>query len=131
MVPSFLTLVISSILVVKPVFAGSRAWESSIVYTHPSYAELNGDLFELERGNSTIGTGSTKSATTLKKRYVTINPGTANSDDRLWPNGKIPYCFESSATKKLFFEDLLEARKLWENSGLGNGFDWVEKDSSL
>lgn len=131
MAPSFLTLVISSILVARPVLAGSRAWESSIVYTQPSYAELHGDLYEFEKENSTIGTGSIQSTTTVRKRYVTINPGTANSDDRLWPNGKIQYCFESSATKELFFEDLVEARKLWENSGLGSGFDWVEKDSSF
>ncbi|KAF1359806.1 hypothetical protein EJ07DRAFT_28112, partial [Lizonia empirigonia] len=65
------------------------------------------------------------------KRYVTINPGDGNADDHLWPNGKIQYCFESSETKELFFEDLLEARKLWENAGLGKEFEWVEKDSSF
>jgi hypothetical protein len=131
MSPSFLTLFISTVLVAKPVFAGSRAWESSIVYAQPNYPELHGGLFEPEKGNSTIGVNSTKPAPELKKRYVTINPGTGNADDRLWPKGKIQYCFESSATKELFFEDLHEARKLWENAGLGSGFDWVEKDSSL
>ncbi|KAH6879204.1 hypothetical protein BKA58DRAFT_453453 [Alternaria rosae] len=127
---SLLTVVFSCTLAANPVFAGSRTWESSIVYTHPSYTELYGDPFTLEKANSTIGTASQRSVTTLKKRYVTINPGTGDSDDRTWPNGKIPYCFESSATKELFFEDLLEARKLWENSGLGSGFDWEEKDAS-
>lgn len=129
MAPSFWTSILSGILVVNPVLAGSRAWESSIVYTQPSNIELNGNLFGQE--NSTTPTGSTGSAKTLKKRYVTINPGTSNSDDRLWPNGKILYCFESTATKQLFLEDLVEARKLWEMVGLGAGFDWVEKDSSL
>lgn len=131
MTPSFLTLFISSFLVVKPVLAGSRAWESSVVYTQPSNTELHGDLFEPEKGNNTIGANSTGPTSGLKRRYVTINPGTGNADDRLWPKGKIQYCFESSATKELFFEDLLEARKLWENAGLGSEFDWVEKDSSL
>ncbi|EMD86345.1 hypothetical protein COCC4DRAFT_71263 [Bipolaris maydis ATCC 48331] len=130
MASSILTLVFSTILAARPVLAGSRAWESSIVYTPPSYTELHGDLFVPEKENATIGTGSRRSTNTIKKRYVTINPGTANSDDRLWPNGKITYCFESKATKELFFEDLLEARKLWENSGLGSGFDWEEKDES-
>ncbi|KAF1357175.1 hypothetical protein EJ07DRAFT_181349 [Lizonia empirigonia] len=99
-----------------------------IFYTQPSNAELHGDLYEFEKENSTSTSNST---TTFRKRYVTINPGTGAADDRLWPNGKIQYCFESSATKELFFEDLLEARKLWENSGLGADFDWVEKDSSF
>lgn len=128
MIHSFLSLVFSSILIARPVLAGSRAWESSIVYTQPSNAELHGDLYEFEKENSTSTSNST---TTFRKRYVTINPGTGAADDRLWPNGKIQYCFESSATKELFFEDLLEARKLWENSGLGADFDWEEKDSSL
>jgi hypothetical protein len=131
MASSILTLFISSIFVATPVFAGSRAWESSIVYTQPSYTELHGDLFESEHGNGTISSNSTKPAPGLKKRYVTINPGTGNADDRLWPKGKIQYCFESSATKELFFKDLLEALKLWENAGLGKPFEWVEKDSSL
>jgi hypothetical protein len=131
MAPSIVTLVFSTILAAYPVVAGSRTWESSIAYTPPGYTELHGSLLVVDKDNSTISTGSRRSASTLKKRYVTINPGSANSDDRLWPNGKIPYCFDSPATKELFFEDLLEARKLWENSGLGAGFDWVEKDSSL
>jgi hypothetical protein len=124
-------LVVLGILVIEPALAGSHIWESSIVYARPNNYELNGVAFGRDKGNSTIGTVSERSAKTLRKRYVTINPGTGDSDDRRWPDGKISYCFESTETKKLFFEDLVEARKLWENSGLGSGFDWIEKDSSL
>lgn len=97
----------------KPVYAGSRAWESSIIYTPRGHIELNGNLFRKE--NSTTVERSMGTAKNFKKRYVTINPGTGNSDDRLWPDGKIAHCFESAETKDLFFEDLVEARKLWEN----------------
>lgn len=124
-------IVVLSLFITTRVLAGSRAWESSIVYSQPSYAGLDGDLFEYENDIQAIGTNITNSSTALKKRYVTINPGTADSDDRLWPNGKIQYCFATPATKELFFADLVEARKLWENAGLSAEFDWVEKDNSL
>lgn len=133
MAPSVLTLFLSAISVLKPVFAGSQAWESSIVYTQPIPDDVRSNLFDFEKEDATTGTNSTSPAPTpeSKKRYVTLNPGAGNADDRIWPKGKIQYCFESSATKELFYEDLLEARKLWENAGLGSEFDWVEKDSTL
>jgi hypothetical protein len=128
MTPSFWTFLLSSILAVEPVFAGSRSWQPTILHTSSSDVKLNAGHWGRE--NSTNEERSTGLAKTLQKRYLTINPGTGTTDDRLWPNGKIEYCFESEATKELFFEDLVEARKLWEMSGLGAGFDWVEKDSA-
>jgi hypothetical protein len=128
MAPSFCTIIVSGILATRPVLAGSRAWESSIVYTPPSNA---GGLLGSITTNATNGTGLYTSPEPLKKRWVTINPGDANSDDHLWPDGKISYCYESTETKELFSKDLVEARILWEDSGLGAGFDWEEKDSSL
>jgi len=128
MIPSFCIVIVSGILATRPVFAGSRDWESSIVYTPPSDT---GRLLGSITRNTTNGTGFDTSAEPLEKRWVTINPGNANSDDHLWPNGRVSYCFESAETKKLFAEDLVEAHSLWKNSGLGSDGGGREMDSSL
>jgi hypothetical protein len=128
MAPSFCTIIVFGILGTRPVLAGNRAWELSIIYTPLSTA---GGLLESIITNATNSTGLYTSLEPLKKRWVTINPGDANSDDYLWPDGKILYCYESTETKELFSQDLVEARILLEDSGLGAGFNWEKKNISL
>jgi len=137
-----LTLVLAVAIAVGPVQGGSRAWESSIAYDHITRVTLFGDpaLLMSENstalgGNSTTRGGNSSIAHTNSKRWMTIKPGDEEAQDKLWPGGVISYCFdtatyvhggETKTTRKILYDDLREARDLWLQAGLAEGFDWKE-----
>jgi hypothetical protein len=141
-----LTLVLAVAIAVVPVQGGSRAWESPIAYDHTTHVTLFGDPARLmsenstvSGGNSTTRGGNSSIAHINSKRWMTIKPGDEEAQERLWPNGVISYCFdtatyfhngETKTTRKILYDDLREARDLWLQAGLTEGFDWKELSDS-
>lgn len=130
-----LALVLAIGLAAVPVHGGSRVWESSISYAR---VQAFAEPVLLVGENATTTGGSPSGANINRKRYITIKPGDDNADTHLWPNGIIKYCFEDKTwpekegrtTKEILFDDLRQARDLWYQAGLQEGFGWEEMDAA-
>lgn len=140
-----LTLVLAVAIAIAPVQGGNRAWESPINYDHITHVTLFGDpALQMSGnstamgGNSTTLAGNSSIAHTNSKRWMTIKPGDEEAQVERWPGGVITYCFDDTkylhggvmkSTREILFADLIEARNLWFQSGLTEGFDWKEPEN--
>ncbi|KAI1931952.1 hypothetical protein LOZ65_000986 [Ophidiomyces ophidiicola] len=120
-----LTSLLSIALAALPVYGGSQAWESSVKF---ALTESMAYQAALKDGNTTSSSHSNS------KRYLTIQPGSGNADNHLWPNGVVTYCFEDKTwperegktTKEIVFGDLATARDRWYLEGVPESFRWHE-----
>ncbi|KFY10846.1 hypothetical protein V491_07447 [Pseudogymnoascus sp. VKM F-3775] len=122
-----LTLLVALSLAPAVVYAGNRAWESSIKYTNNSV--LTNRVLPV-RGNGTTAKGSRDDSHINNKRYLAIKPGKGDWDAETWPDAVIKYCFESDATKEKYFDDLIEARNLWYRANLPEEFGFEPMDDA-
>lgn len=122
-----LTLLVALSLAPAVVYAGNRAWESSIKYTNNSV--LTNRVLPV-RGNGTTAKGSWDDSHINNKRYLAIKPGKGDWDAETWPDAVIKYCFESDATKEKYFDDLIEARNLWYRANLPEEFGFEPMDDA-
>lgn len=144
MARSICNLLLVVAVAVSPVYGGSRAWENSINYDQiipipflgDSTVRMSDNSTQIQ-GNSTTLRGNSTVSHTKIRRWITVNPGDESADSKLWPGGVIRYCFaegphehggRTKTTREVLFEDLRQARDLWWQSGLQEGFGWEEAD---
>lgn len=119
--------VVSLLLAVSGVDAGSRAWQPPIVHAKAAIAVRDVSGINNIYSNGTNGSSHHHAHTHQKRYYGITNPANTGPYPRLWPNGNIDACFEqvshthkgeTKTTRQILYDDLITARELWRGSGL-------------
>ncbi|KAG7294073.1 hypothetical protein NEMBOFW57_004135 [Staphylotrichum longicolle] len=121
------SVVVSLVLAVNGVDAGSRAWQPPIVHAKAALAVRDLSGINNIYSNGTNGSSNHLVHTHQKRYYGITNPANTGPYPRLWPAGNINACFEqvdhthksqTKSTRQILYDDLITARELWRTTGL-------------